>query len=148
MLLTIKQIVSDKVFQEDVISFLTDICRIDTTPNPDIGTMAANEKKLFDIIRQRLLKFSFTDASVVEKRISPAIEDHPAFSRLHFTRTAAHPDGLGPEIVYKDRYNLLYFINGLPAENGKNPALNAHIDIVAPFFPPEMNRDTILGRGV
>jgi acetylornithine deacetylase/succinyl-diaminopimelate desuccinylase-like protein len=148
MLDEIKQIVSEVAFQEDVISFLVDICKVDTTPRSDIRLMAGNEETVFNIIKERLSKFSFEEAIVKEKKISPAIKNHPAFSRLHFTKTNDNPNGLSAETVYRERANLLYFLNGIPSENGKNPAIHAHIDIVAPYFPPERKGDTILGRGV
>lgn len=147
MLEKIKQITSNPEFQDDVISFLLEICRVDTTPGSDIRLMAANEGKVFGIIRERLEKFSFRNASLVEKRISPSIRNHPAYSRLHFTKTAANPEGLSPETVYGNRHNLLYFLEGNPSEIGNNPAIHAHIDVVAPYFPPERTGDTILGRG-
>jgi acetylornithine deacetylase/succinyl-diaminopimelate desuccinylase-like protein len=148
MLDEIKRIVSEVTFQEDVISFLIDICRVDTTPNSDIRLMAGNEQRVYNVIKERLSKFSFDKAVVKEKKISPAIKSHPAFSRLHFTKTIANPEGLSAETVYGERVNLLYFLDGIPSEKGNNPAIHAHIDVVAPYFPPEKKGDIILGRGV
>jgi acetylornithine deacetylase/succinyl-diaminopimelate desuccinylase-like protein len=148
MLDEIKGIVSDVKFQEDVISFLMDICRVNTTPDTDVRVMAGNEEKVYSIVKERLSKFSFDEASVKENKISPAIKNHPAFSRLHFTKTPSNPDGLSAETVYGERFNLLYFLDGVPSEKGNNPAIHAHIDVVAPYFPPERKGDTILGRGV
>jgi acetylornithine deacetylase/succinyl-diaminopimelate desuccinylase-like protein len=147
MLREIERIVSESQFRDDVVSYLIDICRVDTTPKRDIRQMALNEKKVYDITRKKLEKFSFKDAVVTEKKISPAIKNHPAFSKLHFTKTADRPEGLSPEAVYRERFNLLYFINGEHSDRGNNPALNAHIDVVAPFFPPERKDDIITGRG-
>ncbi len=84
--------------------------------------MAENEKKVFEIIKNKLGEFSFENATTIEKKISPFIKDHPAFSKLHFTKTESCPDGLSAEEVYKDRYNLLYFIDGLPSDPGQNTA--------------------------
>ncbi len=88
------------------------------------------------------------NATAIEKKISPAIKDHPAFSKLHFTKTESCPDGLSAEEVYGDRHNLLYFIDGLPSDPGQNTAINAHIDVVSPFFPPERRREIMQGRGI
>jgi acetylornithine deacetylase/succinyl-diaminopimelate desuccinylase-like protein len=144
----IRQIVSDEKFREQVIAFLMDICRVDTTANGDIRLMAENEKKVYEIVKNKLSEFSFENAAVIEKKISPSIKDHAAFSKLHFTKTESCPDGLSAEEVYKDRYNLLYFIDSLPSDHGQNTAINAHIDVVSPFFLPERRGDILLGRGI
>ena len=81
--------------------------------------MAENEKKVYEIIKNKLGEFSFENAAVIEKKISPSIKDHPAFSKLHFTKTESCPDGLSAEEVYKDRYNLLYFIDGRALGSGE-----------------------------
>jgi acetylornithine deacetylase/succinyl-diaminopimelate desuccinylase-like protein len=144
----IRWIVSDREFREEIISFLMDICRVDTTANADVRLMAENEKRVYEIIKSKLGEFSFENSTVIEKKISPSIKDHPAFSKLHFTKSEAFPDGLEAEVVYGKRYNLLYFIDGQPSDQGINTAINAHIDVVSPFFPPERRRETILGRGI
>ncbi len=141
-------IVSEEKFREEIISFLTDICRVDTTAKSDIRLMAATEKKVFDIIRKKLRELSFENATILEKEISPSIKDHPAFSKLHFTKTESCPEGLSAEDVYKDRYNLLYCLDGHSSKGGRNPAVNAHIDVVSPYFPPSKRRDILSGRGV
>ncbi len=135
----IRQIVSEDKFRSEVIAFLVDICSVDTTATADIRLMAENEKKVFDIIKKNLGKFSFENTTIHEKKISPAIKDHPAFSKLQ---------GLDAEEVYRDRHNLLYYIDGPPSRKGNNTAVNAHIDVVAPFFAPERKGDVLLGRGV
>jgi acetylornithine deacetylase/succinyl-diaminopimelate desuccinylase-like protein len=144
----IRQIVAGEEFREDVISFLMDICRVDTTASTDIRLMAENEKKVYDIIKNKLGEFSFENTGVYEKKISPSIKNHPAFSKLHYTKTDTHPDGLDAGEVYRDRYNLLYFLDGQPSDKGFNTAINAHIDVVLPFFPPERKQEVLLGRGV
>ncbi len=144
----IRQIVAGERFQEEIIAFLMDICRVDTTANGDIHLMAENEKKVYEIIKSKLGEFSFENATGIEKKISPAIKDHPAFTKPHFTKTESCPEGLSAEDAYKDRYNLLYFIDGVPADAGRNTAINAHIDVVSPFFMPERRKEIILGRGI
>ena len=144
----IRQIVADERFQEEIVAFLMDICRVDTTANSDIPLMAENEKKVYEIIKRKLGEFSFENTALIEKEISPAIEDHPAFSKLHYTKTESCLEGLTAEVVYKDRYNLLYLIDGVPSDEGRNTAINAHIDVVSPFFLPERKRDILVGRGI
>jgi acetylornithine deacetylase/succinyl-diaminopimelate desuccinylase-like protein len=143
----IKEIVSDEKFREEIIAFLMDICRVDTTASADIRRMADNEKKVYEIIKDKLQELSFENAAVIEKKISPSIKEHPAFSKLHFTKTEACPDGLEAEEVYRDRYNLLYFLDGQPSDQGNNTAIHAHIDVVSPFFLPVRKGEIILGRG-
>ena len=154
----VKQLSSDNGFKSEIVDFLTRICEIDTTPNPDIAIMRGREREVFDIIKQRLEAFSFSGARVVEQSISPEIEKHPAYTKLHFTKTISMPEGLPAIDVYKNRHNLLYLIDGkLPhqcvgcgsksADAGRNTAVNAHIDTVAPFFPPKRKGDYLYGRG-
>jgi len=154
----VKQLSSDDGFKSEIVDFLVRICGIDTTPNPDIAVMREREKRVFDIIKQRLEAFSFSVARIVEQSISPEIEKHSAYTKPYFTKTPSRPEGLPAIDVYKDRHNLLYLIDGIsphqfsgcggkPADAGRNTAVNAHIDTVAPFFPPEKKRDYIYGRG-
>jgi acetylornithine deacetylase/succinyl-diaminopimelate desuccinylase-like protein len=144
----IRQIVSDGKFQEELIAFLMDLCRVDTTAKNDIRLMAENEKRVYDIIRNKLGELSFENATTLEKEISPSIKNHPAFSKLHYTKTETCPEGLSAEEVYKGRYNLLYRIDGPASDHGRNTAVNAHIDVVSPWFLPERRGDILLGRGI
>jgi acetylornithine deacetylase/succinyl-diaminopimelate desuccinylase-like protein len=143
----IRQIVFDEKFREEVISFLMDICRVDTTASPDIRMMAENEHSVCEIIKNKLDEFSFKNSGAFEKQISPSIKDHPAFSKLHYTKTKDCPDGNDAEEVYQHRYNLLYFLDGEPSAEGYNAAIHAHMDVVSPYFPPERKGDIITGRG-
>ena len=154
----IKQLSSDNGFRSEIINFLVQICEIDTTPNPDIAVMRDREREVFDIIKQRLETFSFSVARVVEQSIPPEIEKHPAYTKLHFTKTTSMTEGLPAIDVYKERHNLLYLIDGKstrrnigcgskPADAGRNTAVNAHIDTVAPFFSPKRKGDYLYGRG-
>jgi acetylornithine deacetylase/succinyl-diaminopimelate desuccinylase-like protein len=143
----IKEIIAGPAFQEDITAFLTEICSMDTTPRTDVISLAQDERKVFDIITKRLLNFAFKNSEVVEKNISPAIEKHASFSALHYTKTESNPDGLSAAEAYRERYNLLYYINGEDSGIGHSTAVNAHIDVVAPFFAPEIKIDAIYGRG-
>lgn len=132
-------------FRNALQGLLLDICHIDTTPNPDITVMEQAESRVFDRIEQELSKLNLPGARTERRLISPAIADHPAFSKLHFTKTPERPEGLSPEQVYQNRTNLLCFLPG--NGSGKGAAVNAHVDVVAPYIPPTVNGTTISGRG-
>ena len=103
--------------------------------------MKEREEEVFRIIREKLKKFSFPESSIVKNYISPEIEKHPAYTMPYYAGKSS------PSEVYDGRYNLLYFIDNRPSDKGNNTALNAHIDVVSPFFPPRMQGDYIYGRG-
>ena len=85
----------------------------------------------------------------MERRpINPAIQHHPHYSLLHLTKTAERPDGLSPEEAYAGRSNLVYVVPGSsPAPPIFGTALNAHIDVIAPYFPPRLEDGVVHGRG-
>ena len=136
-------------FAQAYTELLVEICRIDTTPNPDVAVMARAESAVFDILERELCREALPGLKLERRPINPAISRHPAFSQLHFTKTPARPQGLSPEVVYTGRANLLGFISGTePASGpGQNVALNAHIDVVAPFMPPRVENGVVYGRG-
>ncbi|HID23077.1 MAG TPA: M20/M25/M40 family metallo-hydrolase, partial [Planctomycetaceae bacterium] len=139
-------------FREWLVELLVEICRIDTTPSPDIARMRDAEAAVFDILERELKRLPFRDARCRRRPIDPAIARHPAFSKLHFTKTRERPEGLSPEEAYAERTNLLYLVDGVRAVDGAKVsaggvALNAHIDVVAPFFPPRVENGVVFGRG-
>jgi acetylornithine deacetylase/succinyl-diaminopimelate desuccinylase-like protein len=126
---------------------LVELCRIDTTPNPDVSVMRTAEDKAFGVLERELARVSFPGARAERRPINPAIQQHRHYSQLHFTKTAQRPGGLSAEETYAGRSNLLYFIPGSGEAAGRSVALNAHIDVVAPYFPPRRRGDLIFGRG-
>lgn len=134
-------------FQEEAIDLLTKICAVETTPNPDVSLMAARENEVFDLLEKELAKLNNLNGRTEKRLINPAIKEHPAFSKLHFTKTAERPEGLSAEDTYRGRGNLLYLMDNEADPAGRNIAMNAHIDVVAPYFPPERKGDNIFGRG-
>lgn len=130
-----------------VVTLLKKICDVDTTPYANVDIMRQAEAKVFEFLEAALKENDFTGAFCEHKEINPEIAKHPAFSLLHFTKTAENPEGLPAETVYKNRYNLLYHIPGKDGKENAGLALNAHIDVVKPYFPPTVTDDIIFGRG-
>ena len=133
---------------EYVRRLLLEICAIDTTPFADVGRMRDAEATVFAILERELDGIGFAGARRERRLVNPAIASHPAYSQLHFTKTAERPQGLSPEEVYAERGNLLYFVPGKDGHEGPDGvAVNAHIDVVKPFIPPRDAGDVLYGRG-
>jgi acetylornithine deacetylase/succinyl-diaminopimelate desuccinylase-like protein len=133
-------------FQKYIAGLLLELCRIDTTPNPQVEKMRAAEDACFRIIERELSALG-NNATLERRPINPAIQKHPHFSLLHFTKTPERPDGLSPETTYEGRSNLVYLLRGAGDQPGLSVALNAHVDVVAPYFPPRLSKGTVYGRG-
>lgn len=127
---------------------LVELCRINTTPNPDVGVMRAAEDACFRILERELSAMPFEGARVERRPVNPAIQSHPHFSLLHYTKTPERPEGLSPEAAYAGRCNLLYVIPGVGGgTSGRAVAVNGHVDVVAPYFPPRARGEVVFGRG-
>ena len=117
---------------------LVELCRIDTTPNPDVARMQAAEDPCFRILERELGGLGFPGARLERRPVNPAIQAHPNYSLLDFTRPQ-RPQGLSPEETYANRSNLLYVVPGAGGGGaGQSVAVNAHIDVVAPYLPPRV----------
>lgn len=135
-------------FARYVTSLLIELCRINTTPNPEIGVMRAAEDGCFRILERELGALNFAAARTERRPVNPLIKKHPHYSLLHFTKTPKRPQGLTPEETYAGRSNLLCVVPGAnTARLGQSVALNAHVDVVAPYFPPRVKGKVVQGRG-
>jgi acetylornithine deacetylase/succinyl-diaminopimelate desuccinylase-like protein len=131
-----------------VTNLLTELCRINTTPNPDVAVMRKAEDGCFQILERELAALEFAGATLERRAINPSIQNHPNYSLLHFTKTADRPEGLSPEEVYAERSNLLYLVPGASVRStGASIAINAHLDVVAPYFSPSTRNGIVYGRG-
>jgi acetylornithine deacetylase/succinyl-diaminopimelate desuccinylase-like protein len=131
-----------------VTDLLLEICAIDTTPYADVERMGQAEDAVFRILERELEAIPFPAARRERRPLDPAMQRHPAFSLLHFTKTADRPAGLSPEVVYAHRSNLLYRVPGADGYEGPDGvAINAHIDVVKPFLPPRLEGNIVYGRG-
>ena len=110
--------------------------------------MRAAEDACFRVLERELRDLDFVDAQLERRAINPAIQKHPNYSLLHFTKTPGRPQGLSPEETYAGRSNLLYRLAGEESNKaGMSIALNAHIDVVAPYHPPRVKDNSVFGRG-
>ncbi|MCX6908811.1 MAG: M20/M25/M40 family metallo-hydrolase [Verrucomicrobia bacterium] len=136
-------------FERYLKNLIVEICRFNTTPNADVSVMRAAEDGCFRILERELGSIAFTGARIERRPINPVIKSHPNYSLLHFTKTTQRPDGLTPEDTYSGRGNLLYIIPGAGdgSGDGQSVAVNSHVDVVAPYFPPRAEGKLVHGRG-
>jgi acetylornithine deacetylase/succinyl-diaminopimelate desuccinylase-like protein len=135
-------------FERYLKDLLVKVCEANTTPNSNVAVMRAAEDDCFRILERELAGLSFAGARTERRAVNPAIKDHQHYSLLHFTKTPQRPDGLSPEETYAGRSNLLYIVPGAAiAGDGQSVALNAHVDVVTPYFPPRVKKNVVHGRG-
>src|SRR5438105_13853955 len=135
-------------FQRYFRDLLIELCQIDTTARADTRQMQVAEEGCFGIIERELQALDFAGSVHQRRPIDPAIETHPNYSLLHFTKTAERPEGLSLEETYASRCNLVYTIPGAALKRaGQSIALNAHIDVVKPYFAPQSRGSSVYGRG-
>jgi len=129
-------------------NLLVELCRQDTTARPDVAAMRAAESRCFEILERELEALPFAGARLERRPVNPAIQNHPHFSLPGYTRTPERPDGLSPEAAYAGRANLVFIAPGAHEKSGgASLALNAHLDVVAPYFPPRVKGGIVFGRG-
>ena len=127
---------------------LIELCRVDTTPNADVSAMRTVENQCFEILERELTALIFAKARIERRPINPEIQSHPNYSLPHFTKTPQRPAGLSAEETYDGRSNLVFIAPGRENKaRGQSIALNAHLDVVAPYFPPRVKDGIVFGRG-
>ena len=136
----IRTLCADAAFREQIVDLLERLCAIDTSPGPDLARLRESEQRTFAVIRSALEQLDLPGTAILPTEISPAIQSHPAFSAPYYATGSV-------EEIYGGRGNLLYLVDRAPAQTGLNTALNAHIDVVPPFFPPVRAGDYMSGRG-
>jgi acetylornithine deacetylase/succinyl-diaminopimelate desuccinylase-like protein len=144
----IQQRCTDPALRQEMVNLLVRITKIDTTPDADVTVMAANEQAVFDILAGAIGSCGVAGVEQAYHEINPAIADHPYFTPVHYTKTPDRPEGLGPAQAYAGRHNLIVRVPGAcPEAPGVSLAMNAHIDVVAPYFPPRVDDVHVHGRG-
>ena len=135
-------------FKKFLKELLLELCQVNTTPNPAVAKMGAAEDACFRILERELRGFTHTGAKLERRAINPGIAAHANFSLLHFTKTATRPEGLRAEEAYAGRSNLVYLVPGTTGNaGGRSVAVNAHVDVVAPYFAPSTRGSVVFGRG-
>lgn len=135
-------------FERHLKELLVKLCAINTTPHPDVTVMRTAEARCFQILEGELAGLGFAGARTERRPVNPTIKNHQHYSLLHFTKTPQRPEGLSPEETYAGRSNLLYVVPGAASGgDGQSVALNAHVDVVAPYSPPRVRGKVVFGRG-
>lgn len=148
MIKTIVARARSKNIGEYIQELLVELCRVDTTPNPEVAVMRDAENRCFQILERELKTLPFAGGRMERRPINPQIQSHPHYSLPHFTKTRQRPAGLSAEATYAGRSNLVYVApGGNNKPRGQSVALNAHVDVVAPYFPPRIKNGVVFGRG-
>lgn len=109
--------------------------------------MRKAENESFEILERELRTLSFDGGRFERRAINVAIQSHPNYSLPHFTKTPKRPAGLSAKETYDGRSNLVYIAPGENTKRGTAIALNAHVDVVAPYFLPRVKNGIVFGRG-
>jgi len=127
---------------------LVELIDVNTAGEGTIADIAARESRLFDIIEREL---SAGDADLRIERIplDPAIAADPHYTVPLY---ALGPNGtpLPIERIYANRCNLVATADGgnMAGASGQPPVvLNAHVDVVPPWYASRREGDRIFGRG-
>lgn len=132
---------------DDMVNGLSDLlmelCRIDTTPRPDVASLAADEARCFQIIEEHLQQAGVPGLCIERRPINPAIERHRFYSNPAY----AAVNGSIPSAtsVYRGRDNLLALVE--ESKSAPGLAINVHVDVVHPYIPPRKQGRRVLGRG-
>ena len=110
--------------------------------------MREAESRCFEILERELSALRFSGARMERRLINPEIQSHPHYSLPQYTKTPGQPRGLPAAEAYAGRSNLIYTAPGATRNSkGASIALNAHLDVVPPYFPPRVKGETVFGRG-
>ncbi|MFP4055556.1 MAG: M20/M25/M40 family metallo-hydrolase [Candidatus Brocadiia bacterium] len=130
---------------EGICRFLLDLLRLDTTAGPDLERLRDAEDRALGLIAQAIETCLGSSRGIERVPLDPGIERHPYYTPPHYTKTPDCPQGLGAAETYGGRSNL---VARVPGQGVVRPlALNAHVDVVAPWFAPRLEDGLVRGRG-
>jgi len=123
---------------------LLEMLLIDNTPRDKLEPEMPSEERVsqlrqaeagvFDIIQRELEDIFKTGIDIARVPINPAIEQHPAYTRSHYTVSSEHPHGLSFAETYDGRANLVARVRGANPGEGKSVIFNCHVDTVNPHL--------------
>ncbi|HUX14755.1 MAG TPA: M20/M25/M40 family metallo-hydrolase [Spirochaetia bacterium] len=114
------------------------LCSIDTTPVPSVSEMANREAAAFTVLQEMIPLREPGGTYALFHAMDTRIDSSPFYTAPYYT---TDPD------PYRGRSNLVVRKTGRAPTSTNGIAFNAHIDTVAPFLRPTMERDTVFGRG-
>lgn len=130
--------IEQKDFRKLLGGLLGDLCSVQTIPKQDLAATAAQEEKVFALIRRAVEEHGpagrFKSAPIARE-----IGKHPAYSFPYYA---------GSSDAYEGRHNLLFLWDtGTKGCGVPGIAVNAHIDTVAPYLDMSTEGEIVYGRG-
>ncbi|MCK5155151.1 MAG: M20/M25/M40 family metallo-hydrolase [Spirochaetales bacterium] len=140
----VKEEIGELPFTKAIESLLMEILNIDTSPEQEIKQLGKAEALVFGKLSEYLKGLVNLDGMLIKHPVAANIEGHEFYTKVFpYPGTKEIP----ADYVYNNRYNLLYLVESKSDKKGRNVGLNAHIDVVTPYFPPEKDSLYIRGRG-
>ena len=109
--------------------------------------MRKAEHEVFTRIEKELRGLKHLKGRFQNSPVPASIEAHPSFSNPFYAWKGSSRERPSTAEVYRGRYNLLYRLDNGPSPAGNAVALNAHIDVVPPFYGPKREGEYLCGRG-
>ncbi|HUT33399.1 MAG TPA: M20/M25/M40 family metallo-hydrolase [Planctomycetota bacterium] len=138
------RVADDPKVQNSIVHLLTHLMAVDTTVGPDLERVRRHEEQALDLCAQAVETFLGSSHGVERVPIDPRIEADPYYTPVHYTKTSERPEGLGAADAYRGRSNLVVRV---PGQGRGTLALNAHVDVVAPYIEPRVEGGVVFGRG-
>jgi len=126
------------VYRDYFTDILLRLCAVDTTVGREPAAAARSEAECLGIAARELGLLLPPDAVIEKQPIDPRITGFEDFTVPPAPYTARE--------YYAGRYNLVAR-TGTGKDRGIPMIYNAHVDTVAPFFPPKIEGGRIRGRG-
>lgn len=128
-------------FSSFISGLLFDLCALPSVPSGDIDRTAAEENAVFDRLAKALASNAL-HGRVEMRPMDESIAADPRYTKPYYT------DDPRP---YRGRSNMVHVFEPergrYDGHAGPSLALNAHIDTVAPFFPPVFRGESLYARG-